>query len=149
MACSVQLPGLEALDLVTFASFQNQKSLGAAADSWNSEWLWDRCSSNRLKWAGCHSSWEKRHCWDSPRFLNSSEQRSFDSHRLLFHVPNQLLLPSCRCSDTQLAQGRKQVAKKSTSFRPGSVGSGHSSPSSPVLGDTPAAGRALPAPQHR
>ncbi|NXK70357.1 SETB1 methyltransferase, partial [Sylvietta virens] len=55
------------------------------------------------------------------------------------------------CSDTQLAQGRKQVAKKSTSFRPGSVGSGHSSPSSPVLGDTPAAGRALPlpAPQHR
>ncbi|NXM86835.1 SETB1 methyltransferase, partial [Oenanthe oenanthe] len=53
------------------------------------------------------------------------------------------------CSDTQLAQGRKQVAKKSTSFRPGSVGSGHSSPSSPVLGDAPAAGRALPAPQHR
>ncbi|NWR41833.1 SETB1 methyltransferase, partial [Regulus satrapa] len=53
------------------------------------------------------------------------------------------------CSDTQLAQGRKQVAKKSTSFRPGSVGSGHSSPSSPVLGDTPSAGRALPAPQHR
>ncbi|NWT76748.1 SETB1 methyltransferase, partial [Prunella himalayana] len=53
------------------------------------------------------------------------------------------------CSDTQLAQGRKQVAKKSTSFRPGSVGSGHSSPSSPVLGDTPGAGRALPAPQHR
>ncbi|NXR34287.1 SETB1 methyltransferase, partial [Zosterops hypoxanthus] len=53
------------------------------------------------------------------------------------------------CSDTQLAQGRKQVAKKSTSFRPGSVGSGHSSPSSPVLGDPPAPGRALPAPQHR
>ncbi|XP_053857343.1 histone-lysine N-methyltransferase SETDB1 isoform X2 [Vidua macroura] len=53
------------------------------------------------------------------------------------------------CSDTQLAQGRKQVAKKSTSFRPGSVGSGHSSPSSPVLGDTPLAGRTLPAPQHR
>ncbi|NXQ33729.1 SETB1 methyltransferase, partial [Alaudala cheleensis] len=52
------------------------------------------------------------------------------------------------CSDTQLAQGRKQVAKKSTSFRPGSVGSGHSSPSSPILGDTLAAGRALPAPQH-
>ncbi|NWW74224.1 SETB1 methyltransferase, partial [Climacteris rufus] len=50
------------------------------------------------------------------------------------------------CSDTQLAQSRKQVAKKSTSFRPGSVGSGHSSPSSPVLGDAPAAGRAL---QHR
>uniref|UniRef100_A0A8C3URE6 Histone-lysine N-methyltransferase SETDB1 n=1 Tax=Catharus ustulatus TaxID=91951 RepID=A0A8C3URE6_CATUS len=56
---------------------------------------------------------------------------------------------SPQCSDTQLAQGRKQVAKKSTSFRPGSVGSGHSSPSSPVLGDTAAAGRALPAPQHR
>ncbi|NWY64558.1 SETB1 methyltransferase, partial [Erithacus rubecula] len=53
------------------------------------------------------------------------------------------------CSDTQLAQSRKQVAKKSTSFRPGSVGSGHSSPSSPGLGDAPAAGRALPAPQHR
>ncbi|NXA69781.1 SETB1 methyltransferase, partial [Mohoua ochrocephala] len=53
------------------------------------------------------------------------------------------------CSDTQLAQGRKQVAKKSTSFRPGSVGSGHSSPSSPILSDSPAAGRALPAPQHR
>ncbi|XP_068031016.1 histone-lysine N-methyltransferase SETDB1 isoform X1 [Anomalospiza imberbis] len=53
------------------------------------------------------------------------------------------------CSDTQLVQGRKQVAKKSTSFRPGSVGSGHSSPSSPVLGDTPVAGRTLPAPQHR
>ncbi|NXS78416.1 SETB1 methyltransferase, partial [Erpornis zantholeuca] len=53
------------------------------------------------------------------------------------------------CSDNQLAQGRKQVAKKSTSFRPGSVGSGHSSPSSPILGEAPAAGRALPAPQHR
>ncbi|NXH30613.1 SETB1 methyltransferase, partial [Myiagra hebetior] len=53
------------------------------------------------------------------------------------------------CSDTQLAQGRKQVAKKSTSFRPGSVGSGHSSPSSPVLSEAPAAVRALPAPQHR
>ncbi|NXY12145.1 SETB1 methyltransferase, partial [Pteruthius melanotis] len=55
------------------------------------------------------------------------------------------------CSDNQLAQGRKQVAKKSTSFRPGSVGSGHSSssPSSPILSDAPAAGRALPAPQHR
>ncbi|NWU06309.1 SETB1 methyltransferase, partial [Cephalopterus ornatus] len=50
------------------------------------------------------------------------------------------------CSDSQLAQSRKQVAKKSTSFRPGSVGSGHSSPSSPILGDTPAPGRA---PQHR
>ncbi|NWT20992.1 SETB1 methyltransferase, partial [Vireo altiloquus] len=53
------------------------------------------------------------------------------------------------CSDNQLAQGRKQVAKKSTSFRPGSVGSGHSSPSSPILGEAPAAGRTLPAPQHR
>ncbi|NXJ30742.1 SETB1 methyltransferase, partial [Dicrurus megarhynchus] len=54
------------------------------------------------------------------------------------------------CSDNQLAQGRKQVAKKSTSsFRPGSVGSGRSSPSSPVLSDAPAAGRAPPAPQHR
>uniref|UniRef100_A0A8D0KZ29 SET domain bifurcated histone lysine methyltransferase 1 n=1 Tax=Strix occidentalis caurina TaxID=311401 RepID=A0A8D0KZ29_STROC len=37
-----------------------------------------------------------------------------------------------------LAQSRKQVAKKSTSFRPGSVGSGQSSPSSPVLSDAPA-----------
>ncbi|XP_027765648.1 histone-lysine N-methyltransferase SETDB1 isoform X1 [Empidonax traillii] len=53
------------------------------------------------------------------------------------------------CSDSQLAQSRKQVAKKSTSFRPGSVGSGHSSPSSPVLGDAPAPGRASAAPQHR
>ncbi|NXG15894.1 SETB1 methyltransferase, partial [Grallaria varia] len=53
------------------------------------------------------------------------------------------------CSDSQLAQSRKQVAKKSTSFRPGSVGSGHSSPSSPILGDAPALGRAGPAPQHR
>ncbi|NXP23826.1 SETB1 methyltransferase, partial [Scytalopus superciliaris] len=53
------------------------------------------------------------------------------------------------CSDGQLAQSRKQVAKKSTSFRPGSVGSGHSSPSSPVLGDAPALGRAGMAPQHR
>ncbi|NXM23632.1 SETB1 methyltransferase, partial [Oxyruncus cristatus] len=53
------------------------------------------------------------------------------------------------CSDSQLAQSRKQVAKKSTSFRPGSVGSGHSSPSSPVLVDAPAPGRASAAPQHR
>ncbi|NWU87734.1 SETB1 methyltransferase, partial [Onychorhynchus coronatus] len=53
------------------------------------------------------------------------------------------------CSDSQLAQSRKQVAKKSTSFRPGSVGSGHSSPSSPVLGDAAAPGRAGAAPQHR
>ncbi|NWI94205.1 SETB1 methyltransferase, partial [Pitta sordida] len=53
------------------------------------------------------------------------------------------------CSEAQSAQSRKQVAKKSTSFRPSSVGSGHSSPSSPVLGDTPAPGRASAAPQHR
>ncbi|NXX80285.1 SETB1 methyltransferase, partial [Urocolius indicus] len=52
------------------------------------------------------------------------------------------------CSDSQLAQSRKQVAKKSTSFRPGSVGSGHSSPSSPVLNEAPA-GRAAAAQQHR
>uniref|UniRef100_A0A8C5X2A4 Histone-lysine N-methyltransferase SETDB1 n=1 Tax=Malurus cyaneus samueli TaxID=2593467 RepID=A0A8C5X2A4_9PASS len=66
-----------------------------------------------------------------------------------YKAPEQL--PAARpaspqCSDNQLAQGRKQVAKKSTSFRPGSVGSGHSSPSSPVLSDALAAGRALPAP---
>ncbi|XP_019334491.1 histone-lysine N-methyltransferase SETDB1 isoform X1 [Alligator mississippiensis] len=44
-------------------------------------------------------------------------------------------------SDSQLAQSRKQVAKKSTSFRPGSVGSGQSSPASPVLSETPPIGR--------
>ncbi|XP_060057717.1 histone-lysine N-methyltransferase SETDB1 isoform X3 [Erinaceus europaeus] len=38
--------------------------------------------------------------------------------------------------ESQLAQSRKQVAKKSTSFRPGSVGSGHSSPTSPALSET-------------
>ncbi|XP_010587765.1 histone-lysine N-methyltransferase SETDB1 isoform X1 [Loxodonta africana] len=38
--------------------------------------------------------------------------------------------------ESQLAQSRKQVAKKSTSFRPGSVGSGHSSPTSPTLGES-------------
>ncbi|XP_004618135.2 histone-lysine N-methyltransferase SETDB1 isoform X2 [Sorex araneus] len=37
--------------------------------------------------------------------------------------------------ESQLAQSRKQVAKKSTSFRPGSVGSGHSSPPSPALSE--------------
>ncbi|XP_037681983.1 histone-lysine N-methyltransferase SETDB1 isoform X2 [Choloepus didactylus] len=37
--------------------------------------------------------------------------------------------------ESQLAQSRKQVAKKSTSFRPGSVGSGHSSPTSPTLSE--------------
>ncbi|XP_026719827.1 histone-lysine N-methyltransferase SETDB1 isoform X2 [Athene cunicularia] len=51
------------------------------------------------------------------------------------------------CFDSQLAQSRKQVAKKSTSFRPGSVGSGQSSPSSPVLSDAP--GRSGPSQQHR
>ncbi|XP_010722271.1 LOW QUALITY PROTEIN: histone-lysine N-methyltransferase SETDB1 [Meleagris gallopavo] len=48
------------------------------------------------------------------------------------------------CSDGLLAQSRKQVAKKSTSFRPGS---GQSSPSPPVLSDAP--GRAAAAQQHR
>ncbi|XP_054854068.1 histone-lysine N-methyltransferase SETDB1 isoform X2 [Eublepharis macularius] len=45
--------------------------------------------------------------------------------------------------ESQLAQSKKQqVAKKSTSFlRPGSVGSGPSSPPSPVLGEAPPAGR--------
>lgn len=37
--------------------------------------------------------------------------------------------------ESQLAQSRKQVAKKSTSFRPGSVSSGHSSPTSPTLSE--------------
>ncbi|XP_065607616.1 histone-lysine N-methyltransferase SETDB1 [Cyrtonyx montezumae] len=50
------------------------------------------------------------------------------------------------CSDGQLAQSRKQVAKKSTSFRPGS---GQSSPSSPVLSDAPPLGRGAAAQQHR
>nr|XP_056709521.1 histone-lysine N-methyltransferase SETDB1 [Euleptes europaea] len=45
--------------------------------------------------------------------------------------------------ESQLAQSKKQqVAKKSTSFlRPGSVGSGPSSPPSPVLGEAPSVGR--------
>ncbi|NWI18428.1 SETB1 methyltransferase, partial [Crypturellus soui] len=47
-------------------------------------------------------------------------------------------------SDSQLAQARKQVAKKSTSFR---AGSGQSSPASPSLGDAPPAARAQQ--QHR
>ncbi|XP_072214766.1 histone-lysine N-methyltransferase SETDB1 isoform X2 [Excalfactoria chinensis] len=50
------------------------------------------------------------------------------------------------CSDSLLAQSRKQVAKKSTSFRPGS---GQSSPSPPVLSDVPPPGRAAAAQQHR
>ncbi|XP_065516364.1 histone-lysine N-methyltransferase SETDB1 isoform X1 [Lathamus discolor] len=52
-------------------------------------------------------------------------------------------------SDSQLAQARKQVAKKSTSFRPSSVGSGQSSPSPPILSDAPLAGRTNAAQQHR
>ncbi|KAM3918040.1 histone-lysine N-methyltransferase SETDB1 isoform 2-T2 [Leptodactylus fuscus] len=42
-------------------------------------------------------------------------------------------------SDSQQAQSKKQVAKKSTSFRPGSVGSGQSSPIpiEPVTGQRP------------
>uniref|UniRef100_A0A8C0KPT3 Histone-lysine N-methyltransferase SETDB1 n=1 Tax=Canis lupus dingo TaxID=286419 RepID=A0A8C0KPT3_CANLU len=43
--------------------------------------------------------------------------------------------------ESQLAQSRKQVAKKSTSFRPGSVGSGHSSPTSPALSENVPAGK--------
>ncbi|XP_041493840.1 histone-lysine N-methyltransferase SETDB1 [Microtus oregoni] len=43
--------------------------------------------------------------------------------------------------ESQLAQSRKQVAKKSTSFRPGSVGSGHSSPTSPTLSENVPAGK--------
>ncbi|NXA56620.1 SETB1 methyltransferase, partial [Nothocercus julius] len=52
-------------------------------------------------------------------------------------------------SDSQLAQARKQVAKKSTSFRPGSAGSGQSSPASPVLSDAPPAGRGSTSQPHR
>ncbi|XP_031230673.1 histone-lysine N-methyltransferase SETDB1 isoform X2 [Mastomys coucha] len=43
--------------------------------------------------------------------------------------------------ESQLAQSRKQVAKKSTSFRPGSVGSGHSSPTSSTLSENVPAGK--------
>uniref|UniRef100_A0A2K5BVS5 Histone-lysine N-methyltransferase SETDB1 n=1 Tax=Aotus nancymaae TaxID=37293 RepID=A0A2K5BVS5_AOTNA len=43
--------------------------------------------------------------------------------------------------ESQLAQSRKQVAKKSTSFRPGSVGSGHSSPTSPALSENVSGGK--------
>ncbi|XP_053526155.1 histone-lysine N-methyltransferase SETDB1 isoform X2 [Artibeus jamaicensis] len=43
--------------------------------------------------------------------------------------------------ESQLAQSRKQVAKKSTSFRPGSVGSGHSSPASPALSENVPGGK--------
>ncbi|XP_033927186.1 LOW QUALITY PROTEIN: histone-lysine N-methyltransferase SETDB1 [Melopsittacus undulatus] len=53
------------------------------------------------------------------------------------------------CSDNQLAQARKQVAKKSTSFRPSSVGSGQSSPSPPILSDAALTGRTSAAQQHR
>ncbi|XP_062488575.1 histone-lysine N-methyltransferase SETDB1 isoform X2 [Pezoporus occidentalis] len=52
-------------------------------------------------------------------------------------------------SDSQLAQARKQVAKKSTSFRPSSGGSGQSSPSPPILSDAPLGGRTNAAQQHR
>ncbi|XP_067425735.1 histone-lysine N-methyltransferase SETDB1 isoform X2 [Emydura macquarii macquarii] len=51
--------------------------------------------------------------------------------------------------ESQLAQSRKQVAKKSTSFRPGSVGSGHSSPASPVLSETPPLGKTGVSQQYR
>ncbi|XP_036198350.1 histone-lysine N-methyltransferase SETDB1 isoform X2 [Myotis myotis] len=43
--------------------------------------------------------------------------------------------------ESQLAQSRKQVAKKSTSFRLGSVGSGHSSPTSPSLSENAPGGK--------
>ncbi|XP_044528598.1 histone-lysine N-methyltransferase SETDB1 isoform X1 [Gracilinanus agilis] len=43
--------------------------------------------------------------------------------------------------ESQLAQARKQVAKKSTSFRLGSVGSGHSSPTSPGLSEVVPGGK--------
>uniref|UniRef100_A0A452E571 Histone-lysine N-methyltransferase SETDB1 n=1 Tax=Capra hircus TaxID=9925 RepID=A0A452E571_CAPHI len=48
---------------------------------------------------------------------------------------------SPQAGDSQLAQSRKQVAKKSTSFRPGSVGSGHSSPTSPALSENAPGGK--------
>ncbi|NWR80481.1 SETB1 methyltransferase, partial [Centropus unirufus] len=48
-----------------------------------------------------------------------------------------------------LAQSRKQVAKKSTSFCPSSVGSRPSSPPSPVLSDPPTAARTGAAQQQR
>ncbi|XP_053906793.1 histone-lysine N-methyltransferase SETDB1 isoform X1 [Cuculus canorus] len=53
------------------------------------------------------------------------------------------------CSDSPLAQSRKQVAKKSTSFCPSSAGSGQSSPPSPVLSDPSLAGRTGAAQQQR
>ncbi|NXH10170.1 SETB1 methyltransferase, partial [Bucco capensis] len=52
-------------------------------------------------------------------------------------------------SDSQLAQARKQVAKKSTSFRPSSASPGQSSPPSPVLSDVAPAGRSSVAQQQR
>ncbi|NWH71423.1 SETB1 methyltransferase, partial [Piaya cayana] len=45
------------------------------------------------------------------------------------------------CSDSPLAQARKQVAKKSTSFCASSAGSGQSSPPSPVPSDPSPSGR--------
>ncbi|XP_030043724.1 histone-lysine N-methyltransferase SETDB1 isoform X2 [Microcaecilia unicolor] len=51
--------------------------------------------------------------------------------------------------ENQLALYRKQVAKKSTSFRPGSVGSGQSSPVSPVLSEPPSSTRPTGTQQHR
>lgn len=131
--------------LLPLPHFKIRSHLELQLSSEIQSWLWD-CVAEVARNGLFFTLIRKK---DTAAFLNSMGQCYFDSHQLLFRVPNQLLLPSCRCSDTQLAQGRKQVAKKSTSFRPGSVGSGHSSPSSPVLGDTPAAGRALPAPQHR
>ncbi|XP_007460299.1 PREDICTED: histone-lysine N-methyltransferase SETDB1 isoform X1 [Lipotes vexillifer] len=57
--------------------------------------------------------------------------------------PGPPLSPQAGDSDleSQLAQSRKQVAKKSTSFRPGSVGSGHSSPTSPALSENAPGGK--------
>ncbi|XP_020767876.1 histone-lysine N-methyltransferase SETDB1 isoform X2 [Odocoileus virginianus] len=57
--------------------------------------------------------------------------------------PGPALSPQAGDSDleSQLAQSRKQVAKKSTSFRPGSVGSGHSSPTSPALSENAPGGK--------
>uniref|UniRef100_A0A452E540 Histone-lysine N-methyltransferase SETDB1 n=1 Tax=Capra hircus TaxID=9925 RepID=A0A452E540_CAPHI len=57
--------------------------------------------------------------------------------------PAPALSPQAGDSDLegQLAQSRKQVAKKSTSFRPGSVGSGHSSPTSPALSENAPGGK--------
>ncbi|XP_029417051.1 histone-lysine N-methyltransferase SETDB1 isoform X2 [Nannospalax galili] len=58
-------------------------------------------------------------------------------------LPDPPLSPQAGDNDleSQLAQSRKQVAKKSTSFRPGSVGSGHSSPASPTLSENVPGGK--------